>query len=75
MSAKKTANKQEDAEWKNHRCGECAEVTEVMRFHTLSVKGEPTLGECPNWTKSKCVLLSQQACKQFKNRNVEESSK
>ena len=34
---------------------------------TLSIKGEPTMGECPYWTQSKCVLLSQKACiKHFK---------
>lgn len=48
-------------------CRECEHVTIVTRFHTLSVKGEPTLGECPYWTQSKCVLLSQKACaKHFK---------
>lgn len=50
-----------------HFCRECEHVTLVTRFHTLSVKGEPTLGECPYWTQSKCVLLSQKACvKHFK---------
>lgn len=52
-----------------HKCGECANVTLVTIFHTLSIKGEPTMGECPYWTQSKCVLLSQKACQDhFKKR-------
>ena len=47
-----------------HRCKECVNVTEVRDFSTLSLKGEPTLGTCPFWLKSKCVLLSQRACKE-----------
>ena len=47
-------------------CRECAHVTEVTRFHTLSIKGEPTLGECPYWKESRCVLLSQKSCSNFK---------
>lgn len=50
-----------------HFCRECANVTRVYEFHTLSIKGEPTMGKCPYWTQSKCVLLSQKACvKHFK---------
>lgn len=45
-----------------HYCRECDHVTPVTEFHTLSLKGEPTLGECPYWNQSKCVLLSQKAC-------------
>lgn len=49
-----------------HRCRECRHVTVVTKFHTLSIKGEPTLGECPHWTQSRCVLLSQRSCIHFK---------
>lgn len=45
-----------------HRCRECANVSIVTRFHTLNINGDPTLGECPYWTASRCVLLSQRAC-------------
>ena len=51
-----------------HRCGDCALCVPVRRFHTLNVKGEPTLGECPHWTESRCVLLSWVSdCKFFKS--------
>lgn len=49
-----------------HTCGECSHVVVVRRFHTLSVRGEPTLGECPHWRESRCVLLSQRACAKFR---------
>ncbi len=46
-------------------CRECANCTEVWEPHNLlSLKGEPTLGTCPYWTQSRCVLLSQKACKE-----------
>ncbi|MBR1449544.1 MAG: hypothetical protein IJ588_12465 [Prevotella sp.] len=52
-----------------HYCGECAHVTEVTDFHTLSVHDRlPTLGICPYWTESRCVLLSQRACWHFKDK-------
>ena len=69
MSQKRKVKVEKHEEWKNHCCGECANVTIVTRFHTLSVKGEPTMGECPEWTSSRCVLLSQQACKKFNDQN------
>lgn len=51
---------------KKHTCRECANVTPVTRFFTLTVHGrQPTLGECPHWELSRCVLLSQRACKLF----------
>ena len=60
--AKKTAEAQ-------HVCRECANVTEVTAFNTLTVYGrQPTLGTCPYWKSSRCVLLSQKACGQFKNK-------
>lgn len=51
-----------------HRCHECANCTPVTRFHTLSVNGTPTLGTCPEWTMSRCVLMSQPACDKFKQK-------
>ena len=49
-----------------HNCRECANVTPVTEFHTLSVnEKEPTLGRCPFWTTSKSVLLSQKTCNKF----------
>lgn len=55
-----------------HRCGECAHVTVVTRFETLTVHGrKPTLGTCPYWTESRCVLLSwRSACRHYMPRDV-----
>lgn len=46
-----------------HYCRECVRCTPVTRFETLSVTGEPTLGECPlrEWR----VLLCEPACRFF----------
>lgn len=50
-----------------HVCGECANVTEVYDHHTLTVRDrKPTLGTCPFWKGSRCVLLSQKSCINFK---------
>ena len=49
-----------------HFCRECAHVTVVDDFFTLSLDGKPTLGKCEYWTSSKCVLLSQRSCSFFK---------
>jgi len=50
-----------------HVCRDCAWQIPVLRFTTLTVHGrQPTLGECPHWTDSRCVLLSQRACEKFK---------
>ena len=57
-----------------HFCRECTHVTEVTKFHTLSLKGEPTLGECPHWKESRCVLLSQKSCNKFEPRNESAAS-
>ena len=47
-----------------HLCGECVNCTPIYDFHTLTVKDrKPTMGTCPYWTSSRCVLLSQRACK------------
>lgn len=50
-----------------HKCGDCVNVTPVMEpHHLLSIKGEPTLGTCPYWRESKCVLLSHRStCEHF----------
>lgn len=49
-----------------HVCGQCANVREVTKFNTLTVKeGKPTLGECPFVTNRK-VLLSEIACGRFR---------
>lgn len=57
-----------DDERPKGRCGECEHCTPVRRFHTLNLHGEPTLGTCPWWMESKCVLLSQLGCKRFKKK-------
>lgn len=49
-------------------CGDCKHCTPYLAFHTLNVKGQPTMGTCPYWTQSKCVLLSQPACKKYEKR-------
>lgn len=61
--AKKNIIKQE-----LHKCGDCANVTEVWEPHNLlSLEGKPTLGTCPYWTLSRCTLLSWKIeCKYFK---------
>lgn len=46
-------------------CGKCKHCTPVFDFKTLSLKGEPTLGRCPNWTLSKSVILSHDVCDLF----------
>ena len=57
-----------------HYCYECENVTPVTRFNTMSVHGRmPTLGTCPYWKKSRCVLMSQEACAtNFKLNNMAE---
>lgn len=47
-----------------HHCGECQYAVPVLRFHTLSIKGEPTMAECP-YVNDRCVLLSEMACDRF----------
>lgn len=44
-----------------HICRECRHAVPVQRFHTLSIKGEPTLAECP-YSPDRNRLLSEQAC-------------
>jgi len=44
-----------------HLCRECRHAVPVQRFHTLSIKGEPTLAECP-FSHARCRLLSERAC-------------
>ena len=63
-------SKKNETTEEEHYCRECANVTPVTDFHTLSVNGkEPTLGKCPHWTNSKSVLLSQKACNEFDSNN------
>ena len=48
-------------------CGECAECTPYMAFHTLTVHGrKPTMGICPYVTGRK-VLLSEKGCQHWHN--------
>lgn len=58
-----------------HRCGDCANCTPVTApHHLLNIHGEPTLGTCPNWTESRCVLLSwRSACTFFKPRALNQT--
>ena len=50
------------------RCRDCAHVVPVTDFHTLSVKGLPTLGRCPYYSDRYCVLLSQVRCSHYKEK-------
>lgn len=55
-----------------YRCGDCANVTVKTDFHTLSVRGEPTVGTCPHWTEGGCVLLSwMSSCTHYIPRKAE----
>lgn len=56
---KKTKPKKIVVDW---TCKDCINCTPNTEFHTLSLKGEPTLGFCPHWKKSRCVLLSMDYC-------------
>ena len=53
------------------RCGECEHCTPVKKFHTLNINGEPTLGTCPYWMDSRCVLLSQKGCELHFKKKIE----
>lgn len=46
-------------------CDFCKHCTPYMEFRTLSIEGKPTMGTCPYWTSSKCVLLSLDSCNMF----------
>ena len=46
-------------------CGYCKHSTPYMEFRTLSIEGKPTMGTCPFWTASKCMLLSLDTCEHF----------
>jgi len=55
--------KEEDKEYLNHVCGECALCEPYMKWETLTVKDrKPTMGTCPH--KEFKVLLSERACKE-----------
>ena len=66
--AKKIANENND--YLNHLCGECARCEPYMRFETLSIHGrKPTMGICPH--REYKVLLSERACHEhFKLKKV-----
>lgn len=68
------STKQGKARNELHRCGDCANCTEVWEPHNLlSLKGEPTLGRCPYWKESRSVLLSWLSnCIHFKPKTKEQ---
>lgn len=67
MSVRK---RNKESKGSTHKCGECALCEVEMKFETLNLKGNPTLGRCPHYTNKKfCVLLSQIACEHFKTKN------
>jgi hypothetical protein len=67
MANKTSSETKDNKKWIGRLCGECKNVTPYMAQHTLTVHGKkPTMGTCPEWTSSKCVLLSQAACEKFK---------
>ena len=68
MAPKKPAAKARKADGKLHKCGDCANVKEVLwPKQLLSIEGRPILGMCPYWTLSRCTLLSWKSdCKHFK---------
>lgn len=47
-----------------YHCRDCQKAVPVMDFHTLSLKGEPTMAHCPH-VHGRCVLLSQKACEKL----------
>jgi len=50
-----------------HYCKECEHCTYVTEpFKLLSLKGEPTLGDCPY--RNRRVLLTERSCVNFKPR-------
>lgn len=66
MATKNDKNSGDEKKWKGHTCGECANCTPYMAQHTLTVLDKkPTMGTCPHWTESKCLLLSQAALECF----------
>ena len=48
-------------------CRDCALVTYVTKWETLSLKGEPTLGTCPYQDVK--VLLSLRGCPHWKEKD------
>ena len=56
----------------NATCGECAHLTVMTEFHTLTVHGrKPTLGRCPY--DARCRLLSEKGCGKWKGRPLPSS--
>jgi len=56
-----------------HRCGDCSHAVPVMEpKNLLSIDGRPTLGTCPFWKESRCVLLSWRVCcEHFEQKDIE----
>lgn len=65
----KTARQEAAPAWAGRKCGECRQVRICHKFHTLSVFHKPTLGRCP-LVANRCVLLSGDACKDFKPKTI-----
>lgn len=55
------AKKKKATKVMQYYCRDCQCAVPVMDFHTLSIKGEPTMAQCPN-VRGRCVLLSEMAC-------------
>jgi hypothetical protein len=52
-------------------CRDCVHADVVTEFHTLSIRGEPTLAYCPYHTAGRyAVLLSQPCCAHFRMRKT-----
>ena len=43
-------------------CRDCRHARPVTRFHTLDIKGRPTMAEC-QYSPERCRLLSEKACR------------
>ena len=71
MVKRKTTSKKNSKIKVDWTCRDCQNCEPVTEFHTLSMKGEPTLGRCPYWTQSKSVLLSLDYCTEhFKRKDA-----
>lgn len=53
-------------QWKGERCGTCAHAKPYTSFHTLSIKGEPTMLDCPYkvWKR----LYGEKACCRYEHK-------
>ena len=69
MQKRRKKPEQERSNIIEYYCRDCKNVKEVLDFSTLSIhERKPTLGQCPYWTKSRCVILSQKCCANFEAR-------